>query len=91
MVNHLSQFFPSLVAFGHEIYHSNRNQTRTEIGTRGWDVATLTGMYAVGCCAEEGGAFWNFGLEKPVSAQSLKGCCGNLEGNAEDGSLPHKV
>lgn len=35
---------------------------------------------------------WNFGLEKPLSAQSLMGYCGNLEYNAgssaEDGGLP---
>lgn len=38
---------------------------------------------------------WNFGLEKPLSAQSLLSYCGNLEDNAEnsadDESLAFKV
>lgn len=52
-------------------------------------MAVLTRMYALGCYAEEGGMFRSFGLEKPVSAQSLKSCSGNLEDNTEDGSLPY--
>lgn len=42
-----------------------------------------------------GEGIWNFGLEKPLSAQSLMGYCGNLEYNADssakDGGPPYEV
>lgn len=31
--------------------------------------------------------FWNFGLEKPLSAQSLVHACGDLEDKAESSQL----
>lgn len=56
-------------------------QITTEIGTREQDLAVI-GLKNV-VLGEGDGGFWSFGLEEPLSAQSLMRCYGNLQDNAE--------
>lgn len=61
------------------VYHGGGEVTSTDIGTRKMEDC----CFGPGCVLEDcRGEFWNFGLKKPLSAQSSERYLGDSEVNA---------